>query len=41
MFLMNVSSLKRHAAETAGKYPHLLFFPNLDEPSARIEAVNR
>ena len=38
---MNSSSLKRQAAEKAGKYPHLLFFPNLEEPSVRKEAVNR
>ena len=37
--LINSSSPKRHAAEKAGKYPHLLFLPNLEEPSARTEAV--
>src|SRR4051794_18482161 len=31
---MNGSSVKRHAADTEGKNPHLLAEPKLDDPSA-------
>jgi hypothetical protein len=29
-----------HATAKEGKYPHLLFGPNFEEPSARKVAVN-
>lgn len=33
---MNASSETRQAAEKEGKYPHLFFWENTVEPSARI-----
>ena len=40
-FSIKLSSETIHPSETEGKVPHLLFTPNLEDPSVRIEAVNK
>ena len=37
----SISSSALYATDTAGKYPHLLFSPNTEAPSARVVASNR
>ena len=38
-FFKNFSFDIFHASPAEGKYPHLLFFANTDEPSARMVNV--